>query len=152
MLLFLHSIAGWCYRHNVPFVPYAIKMLIFVLFRCVLYPECSIGQGTRLRRQGWCTGIFAGAQIGRNCDIYNQVEIAHGSIDLDMRNVGVNPVRIIIGDGVTILPGAKIVAKSGTLTIGAGSTIGANSVVLSDVPPNSVVMGIPGRPTPNPAF
>ncbi len=128
-------------------MPYALKMLIFVVFRCLLYPEAVIGKGTRLRRQGWCIAIFPGAEIGRNCDIYNQVEIAHGSIDLDMRNMEANPVRIVIEDGVTILPGAKILCKGGTLTIGKGSVIGANTVVLSDVPPFSYVSGVPGRPT-----
>jgi serine acetyltransferase len=122
-------------------------MLIYVVFRSLIYPECSIGQGTRLRRQGWCIALFPGAQIGRDCDIYNQVEIAHGSVDLDMRDMQANPVRIVVGDRVKILPGAKILAKSGTLTIGEGSTIGANSVVLADVPPNTIVTGIPGRPT-----
>jgi hypothetical protein len=65
-----------------------------------------------------------------------------------MRNMQANPVHIVIGDRVTILPGAKILAKSGTLTIGEGSIIGANSVVLSDVLPNSIVTGVPGRSMP----
>jgi serine O-acetyltransferase len=148
MLLFLHAIAHWCHLHKVPLVPYAIKMFVFVAFRCILYPEASIGKGTRLRRQGWCIGIFPGAVIGRDCTIYNRVEIAHGNIDLDMRNTEANPVGIVIGDRVSILPGAKILCKSGILSIGEDSIIGANAVVLSDVPPNSVVVGIPGRSIP----
>jgi serine O-acetyltransferase len=63
-----------------------------------------------------------------------------------------NPVAIVIGDRVSILPGAKILCKSGTLTIGDDSIIGANTVVLSDVPPNSLVMGIPGRSMPKPVL
>jgi serine O-acetyltransferase len=152
MLLSLHAVARWCHLHKVPFVPSAIKMFVFVVFRCILYPEASIGEGTQFRRRGWCTGVFPGAVIGRDCIIYNQVEIAHGNLDLDMRDMEANPVAIVIGDRVSILPGAKILCKSGTLTIGDDSIIGANTVVLSDVPPNSLVMGIPGRSMPKPVL
>ena len=48
-----------------------------------------------------------------------------------------------IGDGVFIGAGAKIV---GPVTIGDGARVGANAVVLHDVPPNTTVVGIPARP------
>ena len=48
----------------------------------------------------------------------------------------------IIGDDVVLSAGCKIL---GPITIGAGSIIGANSVVIHDVPENSIVVGIPGR-------
>jgi serine O-acetyltransferase len=38
-----------------------------------------------------------------------------------------------------------VCCKAGTLTIGEGSTVGANAVVTSDVPPNSLAIGIPAR-------
>ena len=140
MLLRLHSIARWCYLHKIPFVPRVIKGLIFLLFSCILPPECSIGSGTRLWHHGWCIGILPSAEIGRNCNIYNQVEIAGGDDD----QTG-PPVRIIIGDRVNICTGAKVLCKSGTLTIGEGSTVAANAVVLSDVPPYSLAVGVPAR-------
>jgi serine O-acetyltransferase len=145
MLLRLHSIAHWSHLHNVPFVPHAIKALIFVLFKCLLYPECSIGPGTKLWHHGWCIAISPFTEIGRDCNIYNHVEIAHGCPDPEMRDMETYPVRVIIGDRVNICTGAKVLCKSGTLTIGEGSTIGANAVVLSDVPPNSLAFGIPAR-------
>jgi serine O-acetyltransferase len=54
-------------------------------------------------------------------------------------------IRIVIGNRVNISTGAKICCRSGTLTIGDGATIGANAVVQSDVPPNSVAVGVPAR-------
>ena len=45
-------------------------------------------------------------------------------------------------DDVTITAGAKVL---GALTLGQGCTIGANAVVLSDVPPNSLAIGVPAR-------
>ena len=55
------------------------------------------------------------------------------------------PIRIIVGNRVNISAGAKVMCKSGTLTIGDGSTIAANAVVLADVPPNSIAVGMPAR-------
>ena len=48
----------------------------------------------------------------------------------------------IIGDNVMISAGAKVL---GSFTVGENSKIGAGSVVLSEVPPNSTVVGVPGR-------
>jgi serine O-acetyltransferase len=48
-----------------------------------------------------------------------------------------------VQDNVTIGSGAKLL---GPITIGHGAKIGANSVVIHDVPPNSTVVGVPGHP------
>jgi serine O-acetyltransferase len=140
MLLRLHSIARWCYLHKIPVVPRLIKAVIYVLFNCILPPEVSIGPGTELWHHGWCIGILPSTVIGRDCNIYNQVEIASGN---DEENGP--PVHIIIQDRVNICTGAKVLCKAGTLTIGEGSTVAANAVVLSDVPPNSLAIGVPAR-------
>lgn len=67
--------------------------------------------------------------IGKNCTIFHQVTI--GNDYRDIRNVP------IIGDNVTIYPGAKIVGK---VTIGNNVEIGANCVVTKDIPDNSLVV------------
>lgn len=143
MVLQLHSVARWCYLHHVPVLPTLIKAVTYVVFNCLLPAECSIGRGTRLWHHGWCTGIHPNVEIGRDCNIYNQVEIGGGYDGPDGP-----PIRIIIGDRVNVCAGAKVFCKAGTLTIGDGSTIGANAVVLSDVPPNSLAVGIPARIVP----
>jgi serine O-acetyltransferase len=140
MLLRLHSISRWCDLHRIPFVPALVKTVSFVFFNCLLPAECSIGPGTRLWHRGWCIGIHPDVEIGRDCNIYNQVEIGGGHDGPDGP-----PIRIIIGNRVNICAGAKVFCKSGTLTIGDGSTVGANAVVLSDVPPNSLAVGVPAR-------
>ena len=48
-----------------------------------------------------------------------------------------------VQDNVTIGSGAKLL---GPITIGHGAKIGANSVVITDVPPNTTVVGNPGHP------
>jgi serine O-acetyltransferase len=140
MLLGLHAFARWCYLHRIPFLPRAVRILIRLLFNCLIDAPCSIGKGTRLWHNGWCTGIHPNVEIGRDCNIYNQVEIGGGSGRPDGP-----PIRIIIEDRVNICAGAKVFCKSGTLRVGSGSTIGANAVVLSDVPPDSLAVGAPAR-------
>lgn len=83
-------------------------------------------------------GIVIGetSVIGNRVIIYQGVTLGGTSLE---RGVKRHPT---IGDNVVIGCGAKIF---GNITIGDGAKIGANSVVLSDVPPNSTVVGIPGR-------
>lgn len=71
------------------------------------------------------------SQIGRNCRIHSGTNI--GEAD------GRAPV---IGDNVYIGPGAKLV---GSIRVGDGAVIGANAVVVKDVPPRVTVGGIPAR-------
>ena len=69
------------------------------------------------------------AHIGKNCTIFHQVTIGN-----DYRKLENVPT---IGDNVTIFPGAKIVGK---VHIGNNCKIGANAVVVKDVPDNSLVV------------
>lgn len=73
--------------------------------------------------------ISPDATIGKNCRIYHQVTI--GNDDRDVLNVPT------IGDNVTIYPGAKILGK---ITIGNNVKIGANAVVVEDIPDNAIVL------------
>lgn len=75
--------------------------------------------------------IGEGAEIGRDFNVYQQVTIGQKDNKYP-----------IIGDQVRIYPGAKVI---GGITIGNGVSIGANSVVLKDVPSEDVVAGIPAK-------
>ena len=76
--------------------------------------------------------IHPSAVIGANVTIMHQVTI--GSRDIDE--------SAVIGDDVFIGAGAKILGK---IVIGNGAKIGANAVVIKDVPANATVVGVPGR-------
>lgn len=140
MLLRLHSIARWCHLHHVPLVPRLIRAVMYVFFNCILPAEVPVGARTRFHHHGWCVLVHDNTEFGSDCNIYNQVVIGGGHDGPDGP-----PIRIVIGNNVNISAGAKVMCKSGTLTIGDGSTIAANAVVLSDVPPNSVAVGMPAR-------
>ena len=73
--------------------------------------------------------ISPNVHIGKNCTIFHQVTIGN-----DYRDVNNIP---IIGDNVTIYPGAKIVGK---VIIGNNVEIGANTVVTKDVPSDTLVV------------
>jgi serine O-acetyltransferase len=143
MLLQLHSIARWCYLHHIPVVPQLIKIILYVFFNCILPAEASVGAGSTLHHHGWCVLIHPSVEIGSGCNIYNQVVIGGGHDGPDGP-----PIRIIIEDDVNIGTGAKVLCKSGTLRIGRGSTVAANAVVLADVPPYSLAVGMPARSMP----
>ena len=88
----------------------------------------NIGEGLFIQH-GYSTGI-GGHSIGKNCWINQLVVIGYS-------DKGKAPT---IGDNVHIATGAKVL---GDITIGDNSIIGANAVVVKDVPPNCTVVGVP---------
>ncbi|MBE8995900.1 serine O-acetyltransferase [Microcystis aeruginosa] len=91
--------------------------------------SCSIGKGLFIQH-GFSTIVMA--DLGDNCWINQQVTIGYKD----------KSGRPKIGNNVRITAGAKVL---GNITIGDNVTVGANSVVVKDVPPNCVVVGIPAR-------
>ena len=140
MLLRIYRLARWSYLHHIPVLPRLLKAVIYLVFNCVLPPECVIGRGTKLWHNGLGIMIHPSVEIGENCNIYNFSAIG-GGYDGPQGP----PIRIVIGNSVNIGNGAKVLCKAGVLRIGDGSTVGSNSVVLSDVPPQSIAVGIPAQ-------
>lgn len=96
-----------------------------------LYPTANIGPGLTMAHRMAGSVIHPNAQIGARSTIFHHVTIGNaGSRD------GVHRVPII-GDDVTIYPGAIIV---GTITVGSGVTIGPNALVNQDIAPGSKVV------------
>ncbi|MBD3922855.1 serine O-acetyltransferase [Paenibacillus sp. PR3] len=82
-----------------------------------------------------------GVVIGETCEIGDDVVIYQG-VTLGGTGKEKGKRHPTIGNNVVIASGAKVL---GSFTVGDNSNIGANSVVLSPVPENSTVVGIPGR-------
>ena len=99
-----------------------------------IHPGAQIGKGFFIDH-GHGVVIGETTIIGDNVTLYQGVTLGGTGKEHGKRHP-------TIGDNVMISTGAKVL---GSFTIGSGSKIGAGSVVLEEVPPNSTVVGIPGR-------
>lgn len=99
-----------------------------------IHPGATIGKGLFIDHG---IGVVIGetAEIGDNVTLYQGVTLGGTGKEKGKRHP-------TVGSNVMISAGAKVL---GSFTIGDNSKIGAGSVVLSEVPPNSTVVGVPGR-------
>ncbi len=113
-----------------------VQLLNFVVFGLEVPAGLEIGPGLVIAHtQGT---ILGGASIGRNATIFQQVTL--GATALDFRY---DPaLRPVVDDDVTIAAGAKVL---GAVRLGRGCVVGANAVVLADVPAGSLAVGVPAR-------
>jgi serine O-acetyltransferase len=99
-----------------------------------IHPGARIGRGFFIDH-GMGVVIGETAEIGDNCTLYHGVTLGGTSWAKEKRHP-------TLGDNVIIGSGAKVL---GPFTVGDNSKIGSNSVVVKEVPPNSTVVGVPGR-------
>ena len=99
-----------------------------------IHPAAVLGPGLFIDH---ALGVVIGetAVVGADVTIYQGVTLGGTSLEAGKRHP-------TVGDRVTIGAGAKVL---GPVTVGSGSRIGANAVVVRDVPPDSVVVGVPGQ-------
>lgn len=83
--------------------------------------------------------VIGPVRMGRNCDIYQGVTFG-ASMSFDDRPY--KPGAPTVGDRVWVGPGAVV---AGAITVGDDAAVGANSLVVRDVPPRGVVVGVPAR-------
>lgn len=133
MPLVLYRIARWAHLHRVPLLPQLLKIINRLMFGVVLPHTAEIGKGVLLSYQGLGTVIHRRARIGAGATIGTGVTIGGRSGHANVP---------VIGEGAMIGSGAKIL---GPVTIGSFASIGANAVVLSDVPAYAVAVGVPAR-------
>ncbi len=95
----------------------------------------NMGPGFRIYHLGALIRIKPNCKIGKNCSLMPGVVIGNKNLNSDYS-------KVTVGDNCYIGLGAKIF---GELTIGNNVTIGANSVVIRDIPNNCVVAGNPAK-------
>ncbi len=131
--MFLYRLGNRLHNYNVPFLPKLINGLIRVIHNSAIYSETQIGEGTIFGYGGIAVVIHKRTVIGKGCMIGSNVTIGGRSRSADVP---------ILGNDLFIATGAKIL---GGVTIGDNCVIGANAVVIEDVPANCVVAGIPAK-------
>lgn len=129
-----HRRAYYLWTHNKKLLARMISQQSARRTGIEIHPGAQIGEGLFIDH-GHGVVIGETTIIGDNVTLYQGVTLGGTGKDVGKRHP-------TIGNNVTIGAGAKIL---GPLFIGDNSKIGAGSVVLTDVPPNCTVVGVPGR-------
>ena len=130
-----HRIAQLFFRGKLFFIARMISQLSRFCTGIEIHPGAVIGKGLFIDHGA---GVVIGetAIIGNNCTIYHGVTLGGTGKDKGVRR------HPSLGNDVLVGAGAKIL---GAIRIGDNSLIGANAVLLMDVPEDSTVVGVPGR-------
>lgn len=133
--LLAYRLANRLRRSGVPLLPYAVSYLSRAVTGIEIHPDAKIGPGLFIDHGA---GVVIGetAEIGEDVTLYQGVTLGGTGFQSGKRHPTVE-------DNVTIGSGAKLL---GPIRVGHGAKIGANSVVVEDVPPRSTVVGNPGHP------
>lgn len=132
--IWLHRIGHYFFKRGWVVFPRMISNLARFLTGIEIHPGATIGEGLFIDHG---TGIVIGetAEVGENVTLYQGVTLGGTGKEKGKRHP-------TIGNNVVVASGAKVL---GSFTVGDNSKIGAGSVVLKTVPPNSTVVGIPGQ-------
>jgi serine O-acetyltransferase len=133
--LLAHRVAHALHDRKVPFLPLVLAAVARSVTGIEIHPAARIDDGFFIDH-GMGVVIGETAEIGKDVTLYQGVTLGGTGFATGKRHPTVQ-------DNVTIGSGAKLL---GPITVGHGSKIGAGSVVIHDVPPNSTVVGNPGRP------
>ncbi|MFG1352753.1 serine O-acetyltransferase [Xanthobacter autotrophicus] len=129
-----HRLASRLWRRGIKFPARFLSWLGRFLTNVDIHPGATIGRRFFIDH-GACVVIGETAEVGNDVTLYHGVTLGGTSWTSGKRHP-------TLRDGVLVGAGAKIL---GPITVGAGCRIGANSVVIEDVPPAMTVVGIPGR-------
>lgn len=132
--LLAHRVAHAMQQSGVPLAPRVLATSVRTLTGIEIHPAADVGPGLFIDHGA---GVVIGetAEIGRDVTMYQGVTLGGTGFATGKRHPTVQ-------DNVTIGSGAKLL---GPVTVGHGSKIGANTVVITDIPPNATVVGNPGH-------
>jgi serine O-acetyltransferase len=133
--LLAHRVAHALLEAGVPLAPRAIAYLTRAVTGIEIHPAARIGPEFFIDHG---SGVVVGetAEIGRRATLYQGVTLGGTGFQRGKRHP-------TLGDNVTVGSGAKLL---GPISVGDGAKVGANTVVVEDVPPGSTVVGNPGHP------
>lgn len=129
----IYRMSSWCHAHGVRILPTVLERLNMILFGLEIGAAVPIGPGLYIAHP--VGTVISAKRVGANASFIAAVTVG-------MRDTWEFPV---IGDAVMVGAGARIL---GAITIGDGSNIGANAVVISDIPAGCTAVGVPARVLP----
>ncbi|MFO7274948.1 MAG: serine O-acetyltransferase, partial [Bacillota bacterium] len=132
--IWAHRIAHWLWERDFKLLARVISQIARFFTQIEIHPGAKIGEGVFIDH-GCGVVIGETAEIGNNVTIYQGVTLGGTGKEKGKRHPTIED-NVVIGAGARIL---------GSFRVGANSRIGAGAVVLREVPPNSTVVGNPGR-------
>jgi serine O-acetyltransferase len=132
--LLFYRFAHWLWKKRIPFIPRALSQFARFITGIEIHPGATIGSGMFIDH-GMGVVIGETAEIGDNVTLFQGVTLGGTGKQRGKRHP-------TLGNHVVVGTGAKVL---GPIKIGNYVKIGANAVVLQDVPDHSTVVGIPGR-------
>jgi serine O-acetyltransferase len=132
--VWIHRISHLLWKKKLYFLARWLSQVSRWLTGVEIHPGAVIGRRFFIDH-GMGVVIGETSEIGNNVTFYHDVTLGGVSLEKGKRHP-------TLGDNVVVGTGAKIL---GAIEIGEGSRIGANAVVVKPVPPDSVVVGIPGQ-------
>lgn len=132
--LISHRMAHWLHKKGFKLLARIQSQIARFFTGIEIHPGATIGRRCFIDH-GMAVVIGETAEIGDDCTIYQGVTLGGTGKDTGKRHP-------TIGNNVMISTGAKIL---GPFKVGDNCKIGAGSVVLSEVPPNCTVVGVPGK-------
>lgn len=133
---FLYRLSHFFYLCRLAGIAKLLSCVNHVLFGIEIASSCRIGPGLFLpHTHGTVIGAWT---VGSNVTIFQGVTLGARSLDFNPRPA----TRPTVGDGVSIGAGAKVL---GGIALGDNCRVGANSVVLSDIPSGCLAVGVPAR-------
>jgi serine O-acetyltransferase len=132
--IWFYRVAHWLWSHKLYLPARWLSQTARWLTGVEIHPGAEIGRRFFIDH-GMGVVIGETSEIGNNVTFYHQVTLGGVSLEKGKRHP-------TLGDKVVVGAGAKIL---GAIEVGSGSRVGANAVVVKPVPPNSVVVGIPGQ-------
>ncbi|MCV2422816.1 serine O-acetyltransferase [Paucibacter sp. DJ2R-2] len=132
-MLKIFRASAWLQDRGVPLVPRLLYIFNRIVFSVALPPTVRVGERVLFGYSGLGIVVHARSVIGNDVKISQNVTIGGRS---GFWGVPVIEDEVEIGAGACVL---------GPVRIGRGAKIGANAVVLSDIPPGSIAVGVPAK-------
>lgn len=134
--IIFYRIAHILWKIKIPLIPRLISQIARFLTGIEIHPGAAIGKGLFIDHG---MGVVVGETtiIGDNVTLFQGVTLGGTGKETGKRHP-------TLGHNVVIGTGAKVL---GNITVGDSSYVGANAVVIRDVPPNATVVGVPGHVT-----
>ncbi len=129
----LYKLERLLYKYHLTIIAFLIRFIIRVIFSCDIPYKCEIGSGTTFPHDALGVVIHPNAVIGHKCKILHGVTIGGRSGYKNVPKIGNN---VLVGVNSSVL---------GPITIGDNAIIAAGAVVISDVPSNAIVAGVPAK-------